>query len=276
MSTLPSTNHCTAPLARLLRCLAGWIARVGFGSSLALYAAPASAQVNVEPIRRQLKEQGFTLQFRQSVTMRTGNTEGIELGAGTLAGLAGGRSLAYVSASADYSWQNGVTQVAKSFVHLRYNHRLFERVAAEAFSQVETDRFRRLRSRLLFGAGPRFTLVENESAELHWGTAAMLELTQRNTTVEASRRHDRSLRWSNYVAFALEAHERITASQTVYYQPRFDDFSDFWLLNVTSVVFNVTDVLASRIDVTVRREANAPANVERVDSEVVSSVELSL
>ena len=238
-------------------------------------ARETRAQVNVEPIRQQLSQDGATFQFQQSVKVRTGNTEGVELGSGLLTGWTHQPSLVYLSASGDYSRKNGTTDVAKSFAHLRYNYELADWIAAEAFAQLETDRFRRLRVRELFGLGPRFILLAQQSINLAWGSSTMLEITQRNDSVVRDDRDTTALRWSNYVAVSLQPHPRISVSQTIYYQPRFSDFSDYWLLNVTSLVFEVTDILASRIDVTLRREADVPPNVERLDSEVISSLQLS-
>jgi len=243
--------------------------------ALMLASRGAAAQVNVEPIRQKLSQDGTTFQFHQSVKVRTGNTEGVELGSGLLVGGTLQPSLVYLSASGDYSRKNETTDVAKSFAHLRYNYKLADWVAAEAFAQLETDRFRRLRVRTLFGLGPRFILLSNRTINLAWGTAAMLEITQRNDAVPRADRDNTAMRWSNYVAVSLQPHRRISVGQTLYYQPRFSDFSDYWLLNVTSLVFEVTDIVASRIDVTLRQEAAVPPNVERLDSEVISSLQLS-
>lgn len=241
----------------------------------ALLSQPAAAQVNVEPIRQELEASGQKLSARFGMIGRRGNTDGLSLDGGSLIGVSGARHLAYLTASGSYAEYDGTRQVAKSFAHLRYNYGLLPRVAAEVFAQVETDEFRRLVARELFGVGPRFTLLGNAVVRLYYGSSAMLELTQRNDTVPAAARDVESLRWNNYASLTVRVQDRITLSETVYYQPRFGDFGDFWFLNVTGAHFVVTDVLSSRVDFTLRREAVVPAGVRPADAELSSSLEFS-
>lgn len=245
-------------------------------TALVLLGAPATlAQVNVEPIRERLEAEGSIFETRFGLVGRRGNTDGLEANGGFLIGLSHGPSLGYLNASGNYAEYDGARQVAKSFAHLRYNYRLDPLVAAEAFAQIENDEFRRLLARELLGLGPRFTLISSAQVRLYYGTSVMFELTQRNDTVPASSRNVENVRWNNYVALTVVVQERITLTETVYYQPRFDDFGDFWLLNVTGARFQVTDVLASRIDFTLRREAEVPLGVDAVDLELSSSLQLT-
>lgn len=245
-------------------------------SALVLLGAPATlAQVNVEPIRARLEATGTTFEARFGLVGRRGNTDGLEANGGFLIGFSHGPSLAYLNASGNYAEYDGERQVAKSFAHLRYNYRLCPRVAAEAFAQIENDEFRRLLARELLGIGPRFTLISSALVRLNYGTSVMFEWTQRDDAVPVSSRNVENVRWNNYIALTLVVQERITLTETAYYQPRFDDFGDFWFLNVTSARFQVTDVLASRIDFTLRREAEVPTGVDAVDIELSSSLELT-
>lgn len=234
----------------------------------------ALAQVNVEPIRRQLETEGYTFNAQLGLVGRRGNSDGAEMNAGLLLGLSRGAQLAYLAASGDYAEYDGTRQVAKSFAHGRYNYRLGQRVAAEVFAQVETDEFRRLLARELFGLGPRVTLVSNDTVRLYYGSSPMLELSQRDQSVPVRSRHVDSIRWNNYLALTVQLDDRIELSETAYYQPRFDDFGDFWLLNVTGAHFHVTKMLVSRIDFTLRREAVVPVGVDPTDAELSSSLEL--
>jgi len=60
----------------------------------------------------------------------------------------------------------------------------------------------------------------------------------------------------------------------LYYQPRFDDFTDAHVLDVSSVEFKVTPLLTSRLDATTRYESAVPVGVKRADMEFKSSLEL--
>lgn len=240
-----------------------------------LFAELAQAQVNVEPIRARLKEKGRTLSLRGVLTGRAGNTEGLTFGAGGLVGLSGTRDLWYLSGSADYERANRATTIAKAFAHTRYNHLLFEPIWGELFAQLETDRFRRVSLRALLGSGARFEFGTAEKWSLVYGGSYLLELTRRSDNVSVDERRAVYHRFNNYVSFTFHAHERITLSESAYYQPRFDDFGDFWFLSAFVGRFEVTDRLATVFDFVVRRESEAPPGVKTTDAELVSSIALT-
>jgi hypothetical protein len=235
----------------------------------------AAAQVNVEPLRSQLKERGQAMSLRLSVSGQQGNTNGVQISSGAFYGLSGERNLFYVQVSGDYGHTNNATQISKAFTHARYNRRFYSWLLGEVFAQWESDRFRRVRSRELFGVGPRFEITHTESVDLVYGASYMLEVTSRTDFIEASRRHTTYQRFNNYGTLLYRIHEQITLAETFYYQPRFVDPRDYWLLSVFSATFKVTPLLSSGFNVTVRHESNAPAPVKKTDLELVSSLNLT-
>jgi hypothetical protein len=235
----------------------------------------AHAQVNVEPFRARLKEKERLLALRGALSGRTGNTEGLTFGAGGLAGLSGATKLWYLSGSADYERANHTTTVAKAFGHTRFNQLLFRPIWGELFAQFEADRFRRVSRRALLGVGPRFELVETSRWSFVYGASYMLELTRRSDSVDAGERSATHHRFNNYLSLSYRPHERITLSETTYYQPRFDAFGDFWFLSAFVGRFEVTDRLATVFDFVVRRESEAPPGVKTTDVEFVNSIALT-
>ena len=264
--------------AASLRAMAAFAARllfcVGFLSGL-FGVEVAHAQVNVEPFRARLKEKERLLALRGALTGRTGNTEGLTFGAGGLVGLSGETRLWYLSGSADYERANHATTVAKAFVHSRFNQLLFRPIWGELFAQFEADRFRRVSRRALLGIGPRFELVDESSWSLVYGASYMLELTRRGDAVSAEERSATRHRFNNYVSLTYRPHERITLSETAYYQPRFDAFGDYWLMSAFVGRFEVIDQLATVFDFVVRRESEAPPGVKTTDVEFVNSIALT-
>lgn len=227
------------------------------------------AQVNVEPVRSQLEETGRTFQVRGALSAYQGNTSGIALAVGGLVGWSSARDLVYLTASGDYSHLNHITSVAKAFAHVRYNRLLWERVHAEAFVQWEIDRFRRITSRELLGVGPRFRLADGDELRLYYGSSYMLELTQRRADAA---RDVVAHRWNNYATLNYRPHENVVLSETLYFQPRFNDFGNYFLLSIFSAHFRVTEVFSSGIDLRVRRESRAPSGVVPTDTELVNSL----
>ena len=230
-------------------------------------ASRAGAQVNVEVLRSDLKSSGFGAKLDASVDTYLGNTQGTTLGTDGLIGLASGRHLAYLSASGDYSHLAQTTQVSKYFVHARYNLRLTSWVWGEVFGQVESDRFRRIALRELAGVGPRFELVNTDDVGVYYGAAYMLEHTRLKTGTEpVPGRPDLVHRFSNYASVGVDLDgDRVVLSQTVYYQPRFDDFGDWRLLSITGLDFEIGDPFTASILATFRFEDPTPSTVERAD-----------
>jgi hypothetical protein len=235
----------------------------------------AQAQVNVEPLRGQLKARGQAVLARVSVAGQQGNSNGVQLSSGVFYGLSGQRNLFYVQVSGDFAHTNGATQVAKAFAHGRYNRRFYSWLLGEVFAQWESDRFRRVQSRELFGTGPRFEIAHNQDFDLVYGASYMLELTERTDFVEASRRHATYHRFNNYGTLLYHVSPEVTLAETFYYQPRIAQPSDYWLLSIFSATFEVTPVLSSGLHFTIRHESNAPAPIKKTDSEIKSSLSLT-
>jgi hypothetical protein len=250
---------------------------VALGALVAMvWSCPAAwAQVNVEPLRGQLKDQGQAINVRVSVAGQQGNSNGIQLSSGVFYGLSGERNLFYAQVSGDYGHTNRETQIAKAFVHARYNRRIYSWLLAEVFAQWESDRFRRVQSRELFGTGPRFEISKGDSFELVYGASYMLEVTRRTAAIEDVERNQTRHRFNNYGSFLFRVHEEVTLAETFYYQPRFDALDDYWLLSVFSATFSVTPLLSSGLHLTVRHESNTPEPIKNTDIEVKSSLSLA-
>lgn len=238
-------------------------------------SAAAYAQVNVEPLRRDLKKQGVTGRISGSFAGLAGNTEGVNAGGALLAGIHAGRHLAYLDATGEYSRINGVLQVSKSFAHVRENFELRRWLWTEGFAQLENDRFRRIQLRELIGMGPRFGVLQGEELSVFLGTAYMLEHTRLSPNPAVPTALSQTVeRWSNYVALSYQVGSRVLMTNTTYYQPRVSDFGDYHLLSVSSLEFKVTTLLRSSVSLSVHYESRVPADVDPTDVEVKNSIGL--
>jgi hypothetical protein len=251
------------PLVRTRRSLA-------LGALLAAFlGAPRAAegQVNVEGLRKSLTGSGVHGALSGSLTTYQGNTVGTELGGTALVGYREARHLGYLSTSSNYSRSGGEARVANAFAHFRYNYGLSPRVAAEAFTQVESDQFRRLRLRSLVGFGPRFTLVEGEGGALHYGVSYMyVHTTLAGSVADRPVRPADVHRLNNYAALLVVLDpERAALGNTLYFQPRFDDLRDIQLLNVLSLDVKIVGRITASLQSTLRYEAPVPKPIKRVD-----------
>jgi hypothetical protein len=237
--------------------------------ALLLAWAPAAAlgQVNVEALRKSLTREGVHGTLGGSITTYNGNTSGTELGGTVLLGYRTGRDLIYLNTNSNYSNFAGEVQVANAFVHLRYNYTIHEWAAVEVFTQGESDRFRRLRLRTLVGVGARFTVADSDWVSLFYGVSYMYE----HTTL-AEDLADRPVRpadvhrMNNYAALLLVLEPgRASLSNTIYCQPRFDDFRDVRLLDVLSLDVSVTGRISASLQGTLRFEAPVPPTLKPAD-----------
>ena len=144
----------------LVRATAGLVTWLATMLPAVLVTRPARAQVNVETLRKDLREAPAVASLEGSFTGRTGNVEAVVAGAAATGAARFGLSRLYLSTSADYTRFAHVTRVSKSFLHLRYNYALRSWLFAEVFAQQQHDKFQRLLFRELAGTGPRFLIAD--------------------------------------------------------------------------------------------------------------------
>lgn len=235
-------------------------------------AGKAHAQVNVEPFRARIQEGQVSGKLGGNLSAYTGNVEGLVIGTAGLIGTDQGRHFAFLAATGDYTRLGGATSVANTFLHARYNYTLaHDWLFGELFAQSETDRFRRIKLRQLFGTGPRFEWKPYPGWSLFFGAGYMLELTREGNQANTD---DDGLfhRNNNYGGLTWQVEPGIDLSHVFYFQPRFDALDDHRLMSVSSVAFGVKERLESRLDVTYRYESRVPADVKRTDVIAVNSL----
>jgi hypothetical protein len=157
---------------------------------------------------------------------------------------------------------------------LRYNYQLASRSWLEAFAQVEHDRFKRLQLRRLVGAGPRFRILDGQAVRAYLGTAYMIELETVEVSETSPASDSTAHRWSNYLSAVYRADERVTLSVMVFYQPRFDDFSDYRALVLSSAEFEVSDRLGAGLQLNYQYDSMPPSEVRAADVSVVNTLSL--
>lgn len=113
--------------------------------------------------------------------------------------------------------------VNSGYQHIRYNRDLGAKntFAFEAFQQSLYNAVQLISVRHLAGAGLRFNAVDRDSLKFWMGTLPMHEFEMlTNGSIE------RNIRQSSYLLFFF-AFRNVEFQTINYYQPRWDDFSDF-------------------------------------------------
>lgn len=133
-----------------------------------------------------------------------------------------------------YGFQKGGPSnfVNNSLAHLRYNHKMNPWLRWEIFGQVQNNLITQIRSRILFGTGPRFKICSTEILRLY---AAILFMYERESEKTRPVVHHNDIRNSSYISFTLTPNKGIEVISTTYFQPLVNKVSDWRILNQATV-----------------------------------------
>lgn len=231
-----------------------------------LLSVPGLGQVNVEPLRAKIPDDGIGVAVDAAFNAKSGNTDAVGAEGSGFFGARSEPHLGFVATSGEYARFAGELGTQRAFVHARYAHTLRPWLWAEAFGQLEHDNFSRLTLRRLLGLGPRLRLLSSDTAMAFFATAYMLESEALNIPpLSDDERDTLSHRWSNTATLILTPDERVTVTTTLYFQPRFDEFSDYRLLGSCTTEFAITKLLTAGVAISLRYDSRPPSDVERTD-----------
>lgn len=126
------------------------------------------------------------------------------------------------------------------FLHLRYNQKLSNLFRLEAFIQSQHNELLNINARNLIGAGIRFKLLSKENLRLYLGKAYMYE----EEKSDAFNVKDYNHRGSTYLSMsATFPKSNVEITNTIYYQPLYQDFSDYRVLEQLKIGIPVSDVI---------------------------------
>jgi len=263
-------------------------------SALALSAGTARAQVNAESLRPNLLKPGLSLNLDSTIALARGNIDLFDFTAagrvqyqtltptlaappGETAPLPFVRQRVFVAGSGRYSDVGGTPVVSQTYLHMRWTGMWHPRVGSDVFVQHQNDRFFRLQRRSLAGAGLRFEIVHDPRLLAWGGTAYMLEYERINVKPGAPDAPETvSHRWTNYLTFRFAPNASVLLQSTTYFQPRFDDFSDYRVLEVVEALGRMTDLLSFGLTLTVLHDSAPPTGVKETDLRLSTSVHVAL
>ncbi len=234
---------------------------------LLLAAVPCFGQVNVEDQRLGRKETGFSGSARLSLEIERGNSELTEAKLDPRFVYRLNRSQWFILNSYSFAETDEGRFINEGFTHFRYNYDLSRTVVLEALLQTQYDREQDLRRRYLAGAGFRFELMGKKKMALAIGVTGMYEHEELidGTIIETPRNSD-------YMALRLSGNEYSTLSNTVYFQPAFDDIGDVRVLNNLELSLALSKWLALTTSMEYRYDSEPPAGVKEYDISLKNGV----
>lgn len=233
-------------------------------------ASSARAQVNVEPLRKKIREEGYSGAIEASATGRLGNIEGMIASSVGQVGWGSDQHLFYLHGRGDYTDLNKRVLVARYFLHARYNYTLKDDLIwAEVFAQQQSDRFLNLKDRELLGIGPRFALFRETAFGTFVGVAWMLEY-ERVSVPEGAPDAPETLynRASTYAAVSVRTDDRVELTFTAYLQPRFARPKDYRVFVESLLSIEATKHFSVRLYGTVRHDSEPVTTIKKTDLEI--------
>jgi len=256
---------------------------------LALFWAPmARAQVNIEKLRTEAHEDGFSGAISLNTALSIGNIDFADFGLGSFLEHKKGKHIVFLVTNgrfaakrtqADYLEEPDVSLWDKeahfsnaALSHLRYNYDLGHGLAWELYSQYEFNEFLLLDLRLLGGTGVRYKIVQGKAGGLWAGTSAMLESERLNPESIApdETANQQTWRWSSYATGKWIISDTTNWLTTIYYQPNVSDFADHRVVGETGLSLGITEHFALTLDARVRHDSLPPRTADGI-AEVVST-----
>ena len=156
---------------------------------------------------------------------------------------------------------DGGSDENRGYQHLRYNYQLNKMFTLEAFTQIQTDQVLRIGTRLLMGGGGRVTFFEEEEGFFHAGLTYMYEFEDELDNEIFHRHH----RMSTYVSVRRAFNEKVNLAMVGYYQPRFDQFSDYRISSGLDLGITIATrfIFSFSVDVTYD---SSPVQSEEIDN----------
>jgi putative salt-induced outer membrane protein YdiY len=190
-----------------------------------------------------------------------GNTERILFSAGGRVQWQGERDRLRLQVSGGYEESARQVTARNAVVHLRHNRALRGRWATIVFTQLQADRFQRLKSRWLAGAGLRRDLAADERGTVSVGATPMLEVERLEGETGKTARG----RLSVFLHVAWPLSDTATLDGAAFWQPLFSDLGDARAVGNVSLGVDVTGSLDLKVGAAIEDDARPPAGVARTD-----------
>jgi putative salt-induced outer membrane protein YdiY len=158
---------------------------------------------------------------------------------------------------------NGNAVVDSSMAHARHLYRLRQWVSSVTFTQVQRDRFQRLRSRVLVGAGLQLDPVQRSTWSLSLGATHMVEREEIRDAAEAQ--HAQRLSTYLYWHGDLTEDKTVGVNVTGFYQPRWSDWGDVRATGAGELNVRLGPVVTLGLVASLQSNSRPPTGVETTD-----------
>ena len=246
-------------------------------SCLFFLVGSATAQVNIETLRRLDSKPGWYNNMNLSLTYQSGNTDLLRFKSSLRSDYWFDKYHAFGIATLQHGEQGGKLYTDKGFIHLRGARSILEHLGVEMFLQKQFNESILLRDRNLAGSGVRISVLrqrsdkKNTGLNLYVGIGTMWEDETINDKQHGEVKTD-IIRSTNYISATWRIDKQFSIVITGYYQPYIQRLSDFRLLSESRFEFHVTKTVSINTRLNVRYDSEPPTDVEAHDLEIVNGL----
>ncbi|MCK9453728.1 MAG: DUF481 domain-containing protein [Sulfurimonas sp.] len=173
--------------------------------------------------------------------------------------------VAWLEVSGAYGEANNEENTNKLFSHARYIHAITEELLrGELFLQLQNDEFKEIKSRALSGIGARFKLHNIwQNSRGYLGLGAFYEdVAYNNPLINPS---EQNIRANAYFAYSINLNKSASATYTLYYQPKVNDFSDNVQSHEIELKLDIYKNLLLKFSLSYDTDSEPPIGVRKYD-----------
>jgi len=234
------------------------------------------AQVDIESLRREGATEGVTGSLGGDLTVKTGNTELVETDLHARLDWVRGSAATLLVGEGGVGLLSREKFSSSGLLHLRHTRWIGDRVAPEAYAQINYDRPLLVDFRSLMGAGLRFALSGGDWGAFGAGVSVMWERERLDLPPDAAHPDLTStIRNSTFLTLRLVGGDALVVSSTAYLQPALEDFGDLRILENLGVAASLTDRLALTVTFDLRYDSGPPDGLAALDTKLKTGVTFS-
>lgn len=238
-----------------------------------LLSTSLSALVSIAPVDIGSKP-GVSGNISGSLSSKSGNTQKDEYSLGMrLQYDQGSDYLTWGVFTYDYGKSNGTKNEDKIYAHVRYIHQLNQNGdwTWELFLQSEQDKFKDINERSLGGAGVRWRFMNSED----WGRgyAGMGGFAEKIDYSHSERNpNEQNSRLNSYLAFTKNFRVGSKVSYIGYFQPKFNETSDYVSLQSAELILPIVGQLHLSLSAKYLYDSRPAVGVEKRDAAYMTSL----
>lgn len=234
------------------------------------------AQVlNVENLRSEKDSTGFSGSISLNIDLIKNTKNILSLGNTNYIQYKNNKHLLFFISDIAFKKVDSDAIVDRGTYHLRYNYILNDWLVLEAFGQSYNNSISNIDRRQLVGGGTRFRLKETDKYKMFLGTILMYEYekeTNSNPLLQNNYIYHYDYRLSAYFTFTYFPNENLAFKTTTFYQPRFDQFSDYRIHSYNSLTVKLIKKLALSITYVLSYDTEPAISIPNTQYELLNGI----